>query len=281
MIEEIDVWTETIVAAMTTMWSKIAGNLPNLLAAIIIMKIGYFAARFVGFVLSRVLKKIGFDAHSDKVGVTGTLSRAGIRLKSSEIVGALAFWIIIPTFLVTAMESLGLPRVSATIDEVVLYLPKVIAAAVIFVIGLFLASFLRDLVRSGAESLGVDYAKPLGSAAYAVLFVVIISLSINELEIENELLNRVIAILLGAIGVALALSLGLGTRDLSANPMAGHYACDLYASGASIEMENCVGIVDRVGVVKTTIKCDDASLMTVANASLLASAVRVRSKKKK
>jgi hypothetical protein len=276
MKEEIDVWAETILAVMTTVWSKVAGILPNLFAAVIIMVIGYFIARFIGFLLSRLLHKVGFDGLSGQVGVVGTLERAGIKLSPSEIVGALGFWVIILTFLVTATESLGLPRVSATIDDVVLYLPKVIAAAVIFVIGLFLANFLRDLVRSGAEGLGVKYAKPLGTAAYAIMFVVIVSLSINELEIETELLNSVISILLAAVGVALALSLGLGTRDLAANLVAGFYARDLYQEGVKVDMDLCAGAIERIGAVKATIKCEDSSLMTVANTQLIDNAVRVK-----
>ena len=174
MKEELNIWSEMFITVMTTLWSKVAGFMPNLVAAIVILVIGYFIAKFIGFVLARLLKKVGLDKLSKSVGVIKTLERAAIKLSPSEIVGAIGFWIIMLTFLVTATESLGLPRVSSTIDDVVLYLPKVIAAAVIFIIGLFLANFLRDIVRGSAEGLGVTYARPLGNAAYGVLFVVII-----------------------------------------------------------------------------------------------------------
>lgn len=279
MKEEINIWAETIVAVMTTFWSKVAGIIPNLVAAIVIMVIGYFIARFIGFVLARILKKIGFDGLSKKVGIADTLQKAGIKLEASAIVGALGFWIILLMFLVTATESLGLPRVSGTIDAVVLYLPKVIAAAIIVVVGLFLARFVRDIVRTGAEGLAVSYAKPLGNAAYVILFVVIISLAINELEIETELLDTVFSILIAAIAIAIALSLGLGTRDLSSNLVAGYYARDLFAPGAQVTLDACEGKIEIVGPVKTTIKCKDGSLMTVANSELVASSVQINTGK--
>ena len=278
MKEELDMWGEMIITVMTSVWSKVAGFLPNLVAAIVILVIGYFIAKFIGFVLSRLLNKIGFDSLSSKVGVISILEKSGIKLSPSEIVGALGFWIIMLTFLVTATESLGLPRVSATIDDVILYLPKVIAAAVIFIIGLFLANFLRDLVRSSAEGLGVSYAKPLGTAAYSVLFVVIISLAVNELEIETALLNSVISILIAAFGIALALSLGLGTRDLSSNIIAGYYVRDLFAKGARITLENGDGKIESVGTVKTIIKCEDGSQLTIPNAALVESSVSIQKK---
>lgn len=278
MKEELSMWSEMVFAVMTSVWSKVAGFMPNLVAAIVILVIGYFIARFIGFVLSRLLKKIGFDSLSSSVGVISTLEKSGIKLSPSDIVGTLGFWIIMLTFLVTATESLGLPRVSATIDDVVLYLPKVIAAAVIFIIGLFLANFLRDLVRSSAEGLGVSYAKTLGTTAYGVLFVVILSLSVNQLEIETTLLDSVISILIAAFGVALALSLGLGTRNLSSNFIAGYYARDLFAQGARIKMENCDGSIESVGTVKTTIICKDGSQLTIPNAQLVADSVAIQKK---
>ena len=278
MKEELNAWSEMIFTIMTSVWSKVAGFIPNLIAALIILVIGYFVARFIGFLLARILNKIGFDSLTSKVGVTEVLKKSGIKLNPSDIIGALGFWIIMLTFLVTATESLGLPRVSATIDEVVLYLPRVIAAAIIIIVGLFLANFLRDLVRSSAESVGLAYAKPLATAAYAVLFVVILSLSVNQLEIETELLNWVLSILVAAAGLALALSLGLGSRELSSNLIAGFYARDLFTKGARIIGENCDGKVDSIGTIKTVIVCEDGSKQTVPNVELMTRSVSIEKK---
>lgn len=276
MKEEINIWTQTILTAMTTLWGKIAGFIPNFLAAIVILFVGYFVAKTIGFVLARLLKKVGLDSLSETVGISESLNRAGITLSSAEIVGKLGFWTIMLTFLVTATESLGLPRVSGTIDEFVLYLPKVIAAAVIFIVGLFIAHFVRDLVRGSAEGIGITYAKPLGSAAYGVLFIVISSLAINELEIETTLLNSLISILIAALGIAIALSLGLGTRDLSTNIMAGVYARDLYSVGDLIEFDGKEGVVIQIGTVKTLVKHKNGSQISVANTVLINSTVTQR-----
>jgi small-conductance mechanosensitive channel len=243
-----------------------------------ILVVGYFMAKFIGFVLSSLLKNVGFDKLSTKVGIIVILKKAGIKHSPSEIVGAIGFWIIMLTFLVTATESLGLERVSSTIDEVVLYLPRVIAAALIFIVGLFLSSFSRDIVRSSAEGLGVSYAKPLGNAAYGILFIVIVSLVINGLEIETELLNSVISILIAAIGIALALSLGLGTRELSSNVVAGYYARDIYSKKARISMSDFDGTIDKIGSVKTIINCEDGSKLTIPNAILISTSVSIQKK---
>jgi len=278
MKEELSAWSEMFITIMTALWTEVAAFLPNLVAAIVILVVGYFVAKFIGIVLSGLLKKVGFDGLSSKLGIIKPLERAGIKQSPSEIIGAIGFWIIMLTFLVTATESLGLQRVSSTIDEVVLYLPRVIAAALIFIVGLFLANFSRDIVRSSAEGLGVSYAKPLGNAAYAILFIVIVSLAINGLDIETKLLNSVISIFLAAIGIALALSLGLGTRELSSNVVAGLYARDIFSKKAKISMPDCNGTIDSIGSVKTIISCEDGSKLTIPNANLITALVSIQKK---
>lgn len=276
-MEKINIWSETVLTIMTTLWGKIAGFVPNLLAAIVLLVIGYFISRMVGFVLARGLEKAGFNTLSEKVGVAGTMARANITLSAADILGKIGFWIIMLTFLVTATETLGLPRVSETIDEFVLYLPKVIAAALILIIGLFVAHFVRDLIRSGAEGIGIEYAKPLSSAVYGLLFVMIISLAIGQLEIDTGLLNDVIAIFMAAIGIAAALSLGFGSRELSSNILAGVYARDLYHAGDRITLDDIVeGTLKNIGTVKTEVQQDDGTLVSVANTILIDTKVSVK-----
>jgi small-conductance mechanosensitive channel len=277
-VENVSTWSETILTIVNTIWVKLAGFLPNLLGAIVLLVIGYFTARFVGFVLAKGLDKAGFNKLSMKVGVAETMARANITLSAADIIGKLAFWIVMLTFLVTASEALGLPRVSETIDEFVMYLPKVIAAALILIIGLFVAHFVRDLIRSGAEGIGVEHARPLASAVYGLFFVVIVSLSIGQLEIDTGLLDAVISILIAAIGVAAALSLGLGSRDFSANILAGVYARDLYCVGDQIQVDDICGTLESVGTVKTQIKQQDGEMVSVANKIIIDSKVSVKRK---
>ena len=274
-MEQVNVWGETLVAMMTSLWGKIAGFLPNLVGAVILVIAGFYLARFVGYLISKGLSGIGLDRLSETVGVAATLEKAGVKLTASQILGRLAFWIVALIFLITATETLGLPRISETLDEFLLYLPRVIGAVLIVIVGLFIAHFVRDLVRSGAEGLGVEYARSLGATAYGVLFVVVVSLAIGQLDIDTILLDSVVAILIAAIGIAAALSLGLGTRELATNILAGVYARDLYAAGDRIEIEEIEGTLEGIGTVKTQIRLDNEKVVSVCNNAMINSRVTV------
>lgn len=273
-MNNVSIWSDTIATAMTSLWIKVANFVPNLFAACLILLIGYFVAKSLAFLLAHGLKRLGFDKLAASVGISDALVRANVGCTSAELVSKLGFWLIMLSFLISATEALGLVQISATIEGFVLYLPKVMAAVLVLIVGLYLAGFARDLVKNAAESTGIVYAKPLASAVYGILFVIILSLAINQMEIETDLLNSIVAILIAAFGIAIALSLGLGTRELSTHITAGVYVRDLFEVGDVIEFDDVCGSVIRVGTVKTVILCDDGSSVSIANTQLVNTVVR-------
>jgi hypothetical protein len=96
-------------------------------------------------------------------------------------------------FLVSAAQSLGLERVSATLDMLALYLPKVFGGALVLLVGVLLAQLANGLVRGAAEGVGLDYAAGLGRIAQGVI-IISISVAISQLEVKTDLLNHVIVI---------------------------------------------------------------------------------------
>ncbi|MCB1685611.1 MAG: mechanosensitive ion channel family protein, partial [Pseudomonadales bacterium] len=230
-VDSLNLWGNTLLNSMTALWTKVAGFIPNLLAFFVILLIGYALARLLGTLTRRLLVAIHIDDFSQRVGVRTVLDRASIRLDVSAMLSRLVFWLLMLTFLVSATETLGLPRVSATIDTFVQYLPKVLGAAFILLVGLFIAQFVRALIVGGAESLGIESAGGLGGAAYGLLVIIVVTLAIGQLELETEILNQVIAILLISLGGAAALAFGLGSREVAGNILAGTYARELYREG--------------------------------------------------
>jgi small-conductance mechanosensitive channel len=256
------------------LWAKVVAFIPNLAAALVLLVVGYALARIAQRVGTAVLQRVGLDRVALRVGVSGVLEQSGIRASAAEVVGHLLFWLLMLMFLVSAAETLGLPNVSETIDAFVLYVPRVIAAAVITVVGVTLASFAHDVVRSGAEGLGVEYARALGKLAYGVLLIVTASLALGQLRVETLLLNRVVEITLMAAGAGLALTLGLGTRDVARHIVAGVYLRDLYRPGMTLVIGEQSGAVQEVGTVVTRLRTPDGGSLFIPNGQLTETTVR-------
>ena len=268
---EFDPWSQSLLGAMNALWAPIAAFIPRLFGALLVVAIGFIVAKLLDALLSKVLAKIGLDRLVAGTGVNKLLGRAGIRAPASALIGKIVYWFVLLVFLVSAAESLGLARVSAVLDMLALYVPKVFGAALILLAGVLLAQLVNGLVRGAAEGVGLDYAGGLGRIAQGLLIIISISVAIGQLEVKTELLNYVIAIALISVGLAVALALGLGSRELVSQILAGIYVRELYEVGQRIRLDGSQleGVIEEIGTAKTLLLTDEGELVSVANSVLL------------
>jgi small-conductance mechanosensitive channel len=273
---QLDLWTQSLVAAMTALWTKVANFIPNLFGALVVVLLGFVVAKLLDTLLSKLLAKLGLDRVMGGTGLTKLMSRAGIKVPISTLVGKIVYWFVLLIFLVSAAESLGLQRVSATLDVLALYLPKVFAGALVLLVGVLLAQLANGLVRGAAEGVGLDYAQGLGRVAQVLVIIISISVAISQLEIKTDLLNHVIVIGLITVGLAIALAMGLGSRDIAGQILAGIYVRELYQVGQQVRIGEVEGQIEEIGTVKTTLLTDEGELVSLSNKILLEQRVSSR-----
>jgi len=195
--------------------SKVALFLPNLLAALLILLGGWILAKFIRLLVFRFLLAIRFDVAGERAGIDAMLARADIRQSPSELVAILVYWLTTLLFVITAINTLGLAAVAELLNRVLLYLPKVIAAVVVLILGLFFANFLSGVIRTAAASAGLAEAQVLATIARYSLIVFTGAITLHELGVGAELVRAAFTIVFGAVGLALALAFGLGCKDLA------------------------------------------------------------------
>lgn len=264
-------WSQSLLAAMSALWAPIAAFIPRLFGALLVVAIGFLVAKLLDTLLSKGLAKLGLDRLVAGTGTTKLLGRAGIRAPISTLIGRVVYWFVLLIFLVSAAESLGLARVSATLDMLALYVPKVFGAGLILLAGVLLAQLVSGLVRGAAEGVGLEYASGLGRIAQGLVIIISISVAIGQLEVKTELLNYVVAIALISVGLAVALALGLGSRELVSQILAGIYVRELYGVGQRIRLEelDIEGEIEEIGTAKTSLLTDEGELVSIANRVLL------------
>ncbi len=266
---EFDPVTQGLVGAMGALWTRVAVFIPNLIGAMVLVLLGFVVAKLLDTLLSKVLAKIGLDRLMAGTGLTKMIGRVGVQVSVSTLIGKIVYWFILLVFLVSAAELLGLERVSATLDVLALYVPKVFGAALVLLAGVLLAQLLNGVVRGAAEGVGLEYANGLGRIAQGLIIIISLSVAIGQLEVKTDLLNNVIAIVLISVGAAVALALGLGSRDIAGQILAGIYVRELYAVGQQIQVGEIEGQIEEIGTVKTTLLTESGDLVSVANRVLL------------
>jgi small-conductance mechanosensitive channel len=259
----------------TAFWTKVTSVLPNFLAALVLLVAGHFLGKLIAFLVSRLLKRVGLDKLSESAGLGGAAAQTGFDTRPSALLGKIVYWLILLIFIISAADTLGLSTVSDTINNFVLYLPKVIAAFLVIIFGLFVAQLLRSGVEAALSSINLGYERVVGNLIYAILVVVVVSLGIGQLEIETDLLNQVVSIILLAAAASVALALGLGTRDVAGNIVAGVYARDLYEPGSMVRFGDVSGRIIEVGATSVVIEVSADKTVTVPNRRLLEEQVEI------
>lgn len=188
--------------------------LPRLLAAVGILMAGFAIAKMVERATDVALHKIGFDRWMSEGGVTEALERAGTRLDPSSVLAKLVFWTVMLLVILLAADALGVQAVNALFAELVAYIPNVIAAVVVLVLGILLGEFVKDLVLASAG--GLPGGPTLGRSAKAAVILLAVFMALEQLDIAQDIVLVFFIAVVGAGALAAGIAFGLGGREIAA-----------------------------------------------------------------
>jgi Conserved TM helix len=126
--------------------------IPQLIGTILILIIGYFVAKILQAVVSRVLKAIGFDGWMERGGIKQFFDRAQTRETPASVLGKLVFWFVFIIAITMAADALGIQQVTEVLAQLIAYIPSIIAAILILILAALLANFLSGIVRGATGS---------------------------------------------------------------------------------------------------------------------------------
>jgi Conserved TM helix len=197
------------------------GFLPNLLAFLVILVVGYFIAKVVSKIVQKVAEKAGLDKALHQSDAKQYVDRVMPDASPSAAIGKVLFYIILLFVLTAAIGALKIPAVTAFMNQVLAYLPNVIAAIIIFVV----AAAVAGAVAGGVAKLMGDTptGKVVATAVPALVMLIAIFMILNQLRIAPEIVTITYAALLGAVALGSALAFGLGGRQVAADMLSTAY----------------------------------------------------------
>jgi len=207
------------IVAVTGFWdafvTKIAVFLPNFLLGVVIIFVGWVVCNIIKRVVVQILRVCKFDTLADRAGIKQALERGGIKQTASELVGLLAFWFLFLIAIVTTLETLNLSGATDTLHTIYLYIPKIVAALVTLILGLYFANFLENVTRTSCANAGLEQAGSIGRAAYVGTAIFVVAGIFEILDIASEIVMWSFVLVFGAVCLALALAFGLGGREVA------------------------------------------------------------------
>jgi hypothetical protein len=186
---------------------------PSIAGALAIFLVGWLVAMGIERAILEVLKVLTLDKLAEKAQISGILAKGGIRGKLSELIARIAYWIVMLAFVMASLDALNLTVAAELLQSVVAFLPQVVAALFILVIGIFAAAFLGTTVRTAASNAGILQSQLL---AQIVQTVIVISASVGALQqLQIPFFGEVFLIILAGISLGCAIAFGLGCKDLA------------------------------------------------------------------
>lgn len=190
--------------------------IPNILAAFIFVLFGLFIARMLSSLLEKFLRKMQLDSYTSKVGINEMLIRFGFGKSPSHVLSFLVYWSLLLVFFVTAANMLNLTVISAILEKFLVgFVPRIAAAIFIGFGGLMFARFLSEVVMNAATANNLKGGRSLSKIVHFVVVVFTLIASIEQLGIEMKMIKGAVDILFASLGLAFAIAVGLGAKDLA------------------------------------------------------------------
>ncbi|MFC1658806.1 hypothetical protein ACFL1D_05430 [Candidatus Omnitrophota bacterium] len=209
-------WQILIVEPTKEMLTRIANFIPTLVGAIAILAIGWTVARIIKGLVNQILVAMHFDVIAEKANVSKILAKGGIKLSARQMINNLAYWLVMIMAFVMVINALGLTVASQLLEGLLAYIPKVIAALFVLVLGMFLGNVISGIVRTAASNAFLPKPELLGGISQWAIVIFAATISLKQLGIEPLLVSSTFNILFGGICLALALAFGLGGKETAA-----------------------------------------------------------------
>ncbi len=209
----LESWGDVLAASFAEVFNRFVDLMPNIIGAIIIFIVGLFIAEGLGRVISKILQQIYVDQAVDKAGLKKVLENIGFKLTISRALGLLVTWFLYAVVLIGTAEILHLDQISQFLQAVVLYIPHVIVAVIILVVGIVVSNFVFTLVKEASLAAKLRAADFLATVAKWAILVFTFMAALVQLKVATELIQILFTGFVLMFSLAGGIAFGLGGKD--------------------------------------------------------------------
>lgn len=208
---------DVVIEPLRAFLVQIGAYLPRLAVAIVVLIAGWLIAKAVRFGMVKAMRALNFHVLTERAGVDGFLQQGGTEKDTTDLFGAIVYWLVILIALIIAFNGLGLTQVTELLTRMLLFLPKLLVGLLVIIVGSYFGRFVGNAVQTYLRNIGTGDAELLGRVAQYAIVTFMILIAVDQLDIGGDLVQQTFLILLGGVVLALALAFGIGGRDWAAD----------------------------------------------------------------
>ena len=253
-MEKATQWKEIALESLTKVWFEISSIFPNIIGTLVVLIIGWLFAKLAVRIIKKVLTLAKADKLDETINEIEIIEGKKLSFNTIKIVSVFVKWLIYIMLLIMASDILGLQIISQEISNFLGYLPRLFAALIIFIVGLFLANLVKNGLKSLFESMEISGSKIISQIVFFILLIFISITALNQAGVNTEIITNNITMILASFLLAFALALGLGAQKVVGDLLRTFYARKTYEIGQIIEFNNITGEIIAIDGISVTIK---------------------------
>lgn len=208
------IWEQSLLTAWQDLSIRFLTFLPVFLGAILVFTLGVIISGWAYKLTEKLLRTLRFSQLTKTSGVDAFLKKADIQYDSAVLVAQIVRWFVLLVFFVATVNILGLGAITVVLNELLAYIPRIFAAALIVAAGVFLANVVEGLVRGALATVDHSHARQLAKMSRWLVTLVAVMAAINELKVAEALVQTFFQGLTWTVTLAIGLAVGLGSKDL-------------------------------------------------------------------
>ena len=248
--------------SLRTIILDIASALPGIIGAIIVLLLAWLIIKITAFVLKKLMRLARVDRLSDKVNNAQLFGEeSNIKVDIIKVILGFVKGILWLTFIIVAADVMGLTVISEEIANLLRYLPVLLSALVIFMIGMFAAKLIKKALSGVLESMGIGGSKIISSIVYYIIIIFVLVTSLNQAGIDTAIITSNFTLIIGAFLLAFAIGLGLGSREVVTDLLRTFYARKTFAVGDVIKTKKIEGTIEAIDGIFITVQTAEGKLI--------------------
>lgn len=247
---------DSLSKSFTMFGESIANYVPLVISALVVLLVGWLFSKLISKTILKALNAIKFDALVAKIGLDKMLGKIKQGLSASLVLSKVIYWMLMLMFFMSAANVLGWDMLTNGIANFMGYLPTLGIALIIFIVGIFIAELIQNMIYTAANSIGISGAKAIANIVYYILFIFIAITALNQAGINTEVITSNVTLILGAILLAFALSYGFAARNLVSNMLSSYYGKGKFREGQEIQIGETRGVVEKIDSISVTLITD-------------------------
>ena len=229
--------------------------------ALLVLIVGWLFIKILLMVLKRTLKFIKIDKLAAKINDIELFEGKKLNINLTKVIVSFVKWAMLLILIIIVSEMLNLTIISEELGNLIHYIPQLVSALVIFMIGLFIANFAKKSIQTLFKSLEISGSKIISQLVFVILLAIISITALNQAGVNTEIITSNLTLIFGAFLASFALALGLGARGVVADLLRTFYTRRTYELGQRIKFNEVEGEIVAIDDISMTLKTSAGKLV--------------------